>query len=103
MTKHRPAHEVELYRDGAVYTVIVSLPDVEAADLDLRWHDGALHVTVEADHVMSDPSGVFHRRVGVPREIDADGIEATLDEGVLEVKLPIAGEVGEHGHRIAIE
>lgn len=103
MTKHRPAHEVELYRDGAVYTVIVGLPDRNPETISVRWQDGTLHVSAEPDDVQSDPSSVFHRRVGVPKAIDADGIRAEYDDGVLEVSLPIVGDHAEHGRRIEIE
>lgn len=55
MTKHHPAHEVELYRDGAVYTVYVELPEVDPEDLSVRWEDGTLHVSAEPPHVYDDP------------------------------------------------
>lgn len=103
MTKHHPAHEVELFRDGAVYTVYVELPDVDPDDISVRWQDGTLHVSAEPAHVYEDPSGIYHRRIGVPKAIDQDEITASYDDGVLEVQLPIVGDRAEHGHRIAVE
>lgn len=103
MTKHHPAHEVELYRDGAVYTVYVELPDVDPGDLSVRWEDGTLHVSAEPPHVYDDPSNVYHRQIGLPKAIDEDAISAHFDAGVLEVRLPIVGDRDKHGRTITVQ
>lgn len=103
VAKHRPAHEVELYRDGAIYTVIVDLPERDPEDLTVRWRDGALCVSEEPDDVLSDPSSVYHRRIGVPKAIDESGIAASYADGVLEVTLPIVGDRPDRGREVPIE
>lgn len=103
MTKHHPAHEVELYRDGAVYTVYVALPDADPEDLAVQWQDGTLHVSAEPPHVYEDPSDVYHRQIGLPKAIDEDGITASFEDGVLEVTLPIVGDRTDHALDIAIQ
>lgn len=103
MTKHHPAHEVELYRDGANYTVYVEFPDVDPEDLAVWWQDGTLHVSAEPPHVYEDPSSIYHRQIGLPKAIDEEGITARFDDGVLEVSLPIVGERATHGRDIAIQ
>jgi HSP20 family protein len=102
MTKHHPAHEVELYRDGATYTVYVELPDIDPDEVSVRWQDGRLHVSAEPAHVYEDPSSVYHRQIGFPKAIDEEGITASLDDGVLQVRLPIVGDHADHGRDIAI-
>ena len=103
MTKHHPEKEVELYRDDGAYTVIVDLPDFEREDVDVRWHDGRLHV--EAEHVTTEEgrTRVFHRHLGLPKRIDVEGIGATFEDGVLEVHLPIAGDDRSHGTTVDVE
>lgn len=103
MTKHHPAHEVELYRDGANYTVYVEFSDVDSEDLAVWWQDGTLHVSAEPPHVYEDPSSIYHRQIGLPKAIDEEGITASFDDGVLEVSLPIVGERATRGRDIAIQ
>lgn len=103
MSRHRPPHEVELYRDGVVYTVLVDLPERDPQDLTVRWRDGALHVSDEPGDVLSDPSSVYHRRIGVPKAIDESGISASYADGVLEVTLPIVGDRPDCGRAVPIE
>lgn len=103
MSIHKPAHEIELYRDGAVYTVFVDLPERDPDDLLVRWRDGALHVSVESGDVLSDPSSVYHRRIGVPKAIDESGISASYADGVLKVTLPIVGDRPDRAREIPIE
>ncbi|MFB6150378.1 MAG: Hsp20/alpha crystallin family protein [Haloarculaceae archaeon] len=100
MTDHHPRHEVELYRTGDVYEVYVDLPGYERADIDVRWHDGRLHVTAENCEV--GETCVVHRDLGVPHAVDGDAISASYHDDVLEIHLPIAGEVDESGRRIEL-
>lgn len=100
MTSHHPEKEVELHREGDAYVVLFDLPDYEPDDVEVHWRDRRLHVAVE-------PQGddgrrqVYHRSVGVPKSIDDDDIDATYEDGVLEVTLPISEEQDE-GRRIDV-
>lgn len=87
MTTHRPAHEIELYREDDEYVVVTDVGDADPEDVDVRWRGGHLHVYVETGD--DGRRSVRHRDVSVPREIDPDGITAAFADGVLEVHLPI--------------
>jgi HSP20 family protein len=103
MTKHHPEKPVELYRDDDAYVVIVDLPGFDREDIDVHWHDGRLHV--EAEHLTTEAgrTQVVHRHLGLPRQIDVDGISATFEEDVLEVHLPIEGEGRPRGTSVDVE
>lgn len=99
MTTHRPAHEIELYRQENEYVVVADVGDADAADVDVSWRSGHLHVYVETE--TEGRRHVRHRDVSVPKEIDTDGIAAEFADGVLEVHLPIV-EDRVHGKEIEI-
>lgn len=101
MTKHRPRHEVELYREGDVYVVVAQLPSADPAEIDVDWVDNRLHVAAEIED--DGRMRVVTRRVSVPKEIDAEGITATFEDDVLEVELPIVGEERPRGRRIQVD
>jgi HSP20 family protein len=46
-------------------------------------------------------TGTFHYEVSLPGDIDPDKIEARLEEGVLSVRVPKAGQ--EHPRRITVK
>jgi HSP20 family protein len=99
---HYPDHEVELFRDEDAYEVYVDLPGYDRADIDLRWHDGRLHVTAE-HRTDEGETRVFNRHVSVPRRTDADEITATYRDGVLNVRLPVSDDDARPGTRIEVE
>lgn len=97
---HLPDHEVELYRDEDAYVVIVDLPGYDRSSLDVRWHDGRLHV--HAENSADGRSKVFTRNVTLPYAVDADAISASYEEDVLEVRLPLLAEERSPGTRINV-
>jgi HSP20 family protein len=100
MTRHRPRHEFELYREADSYVVVAALPDADRSAIDVDWTDGHLHVAAEVDD--SGRRRVVSRRLSFPKEIDPDGITAAYEEGVLEVTLPIVGEERPEARRIEV-
>lgn len=100
MTTHKPAHELELYREETDYVVVVDVGDAGPEDVDVNWRGGHLHIYVEGDD--DGRRSVRHRDVSVPREIEPDGITAEYADGVLEVRLPVV-EDRVHGMDIDIE
>ncbi|WP_254279710.1 Hsp20/alpha crystallin family protein [Haloarcula marina] len=86
---HHPEKGVELYHEDDAFVVLVDLEGVGRDEVDVRWHDRRLHV--EAAHrEPGQRTRVFHRSIGLPRPIREDDITATLTDGVLTVRLPIA-------------
>lgn len=100
---HRPAHEVELYKDGDCYRVFVDLPGFENDDVEVRWVDRRIVISAERSDGCAEKSSVFHHSMGVPRPVRADDITATYRDGVLDVELPIADETESPGERIAVQ
>lgn len=71
MTRHTPHHEVELYREGESYVVIVELSGATAEDVDVDWIDGYLSVAAEVTGGSDDgssPGGSRSRRRSTPPE-----------------------------------
>lgn len=86
------------------YLVHADVPGFETEEIDLRFEDGLL--TVEASHETEDDDGFrsrrVHEQVRVPGDVVVEDIEASYNNGVLEVSLPTATDV-ETGHRIDID
>ncbi len=80
------------------FLVAVDLPGVKPDDVKLELHDGRLTIsgtrqsrTEEKDksyHRVERTSGSFTRTLALPSEVDADGIDAHYEDGVLHVTLP---------------
>lgn len=63
-----------------------------------KWENGALVISAERhekeedkgkQYVVRESSSSFYRRIALPKEADAEKIEAHLDDGVLRVRVPL--------------
>ena len=84
-------------RKGA-YLVTVELPGVEADDLEVTLEDGLL--TIQGERYFAHDSseqqfhrvercyGAFRRSITLPAQVRAEGIQATADNGVLQILVP---------------
>lgn len=94
-------HENE---DGDGFVLVVDLPGFEKDDIEIRATE--THILVDASHESEDESSYQHRNVSerftIPADVDLDEISASYHNGVLELALPVSGEI-ETGHRIDIE
>jgi HSP20 family protein len=95
-TAWAPALDISERKDA--YLVTVELPGVEADDLDITLEDGLLTIQGER-HVAHDSSeqqfhrverryGAFRRSITLPAHVMADGIQASADNGVLQILVP---------------
>jgi HSP20 family protein len=95
-TTWAPALDISERKDA--YLVTVELPGVEADDLQLTLEDGLLTIQGER-HFAHDSSeqqfhrvercyGAFRRSITLPDHVLADGIQATVEDGVLQVMVP---------------
>ncbi len=91
-----PAVDISERKDA--YLVTVELPGVELDDLKITLEDGLLTIQGER-HFAHDSSeqhfhrierryGAFRRAITLPSHVLADAIEATADNGVLQIMLP---------------
>lgn len=86
---------VDVYENADEYLVLADLPGVKKEDVDVRFEAGELHVAAERGHVAAGAplaeeyrAAPFARAFAMPDGIDADKIDATLEKGVLRVRLP---------------
>ena len=91
-----PALDISERKDA--YLVTVELPGVEADDLQITLEDGLLTIQGER-HFAHDSSeqhfhrverryGAFRRSITLPAHVMAEGIEATFEDGVLQIMVP---------------
>jgi len=99
---------VDLVDEGDAFVLVVDLPGVEAADVDLTVEERT--VTVRAEREQDDGTDYVRRerrrhdvdrRVTLPAAVEETDASATLDDGVLTVSLPKRG--GDEGTKIDVE
>ena len=95
-TAWAPALDISERKDA--YLVTVELPGVDVDDLDITLEDGLLTIQGER-HVAHDSSeqqfhrverryGAFRRSITLPAHVMAEGIQASADNGVLQILVP---------------
>jgi HSP20 family protein len=95
-----PALDISERKDA--YVVSVEVPGVKPEDLDITLEDGLLTIQGERQfasesseeqfHRVERRYGSFRRSITLPSQVQADAIEASFDNGVLEVLVPKAEE-----------
>lgn len=94
-----PAIDVEETADG--YVLTAELPGITSKDLDLSIADNVLTIKGEKPRPQNGGKhirdefwyGTFQRTVGLPKPVDPDHIDASMKNGVLEVRLSKREEV----------
>jgi HSP20 family protein len=84
-TAWAPALDISERKDA--YLVTVELPGVEANDLDITLEDGLLTIQGER-HWVERRYGAFRRSITLPAQVQAEQIEASFDNGVLQIVVP---------------
>jgi len=95
-----PALDIAEGKDA--YLVTVELPGVKLDDLEITLEDGLLTIQGER-HVAHDSSeeqfhrversfGAFRRSITLPAQVEADAVEASMEDGVLRILGPKAEE-----------
>jgi HSP20 family protein len=96
-----PAVDISERKDA--YLVTVELPGVKADDVEITVEDGLLTIQGER-HFAHDSAeekmhrterffGAFRRSITLPSHVEADKIEASAQDGVLQIMVPKAPEV----------
>jgi HSP20 family protein len=102
-----PAVDIFEREDG--YLVDVELPGVRIEDIEITVEDGVLtiqgeraftHDQVDKAHRVERRFGPFNRSITLPSHVKADSIDASVQDGVLMVRVPKATEV--HTKRISV-
>ena len=95
-TAWAPALDISERKDA--YLVTVELPGLKPEDLDITMEDGLLtiqgerHFTSESSeqqfHRVERSYGAFRRSITLPAHVMAEGIQASADNGVLQIVVP---------------
>jgi HSP20 family protein len=99
-TAWAPAVDIAERKDA--YLVTVELPGLKAEDLDITMEDGLLTIQGERQftsdsseqqfHRVERRYGAFRRSITLPAHVMAEGIEASFEDGVLQLLVPKAEE-----------
>jgi HSP20 family protein len=99
-TANRPAvMHVDAERDGDWFHVYFDLPGVDPDSIELTVERNVLQVKAERQRPVKDdvesviaerPMGVFSRQLFLADTLDTDKLEATYDNGVLELRIPVS-------------
>ncbi|MDH3189100.1 MAG: Hsp20/alpha crystallin family protein [Acidimicrobiia bacterium] len=96
---HRACADV--YRENDTYVVDIDLPGVGLEDIDIELEKNTLTVSAERPQregeqcemlVSGRPYGSFVRKFFLSDGLDVESIEASLDKGVLTLRIPMADE-----------
>ncbi len=89
---------VNLYDDGSVFLVRTEIPGMDKTSIEVTTAGDQLTIRGERVVAPAEPGASYHRRecdggqfrrtVTLPQPVDAEAIEATYKNGVLEVRLP---------------
>jgi HSP20 family protein len=95
-TAWAPALDISERKDA--YLVTVELPGVEPDDLQITLEDGLLTIqgerhfahdsTEQQFHRVERRYGAFRRSITLPAQVQAEQIEASFDNGVLQIMVP---------------
>jgi HSP20 family protein len=98
-TAARPAvMPMDAWREGDVFFVEFDLPGIDQDSLDLDIERNVVTVRAERPAVDPDremlaterPRGIFSRQLVLGENLDTDRIEASYQEGVLRLRIPVA-------------
>ena len=98
----RPGLAANLFDTGEAWVAELPVPGVKPEDLDVTVRENAL--SVRAKRAWESPEnaqviwrgfvqGEWERRFTLPGEVNAEQVEATLEHGVLRLRLPKADHV----------
>lgn len=89
---------LDIHETDSAYTVAVPLPGINPDDINVRMQDGTLTISGELPQPKVEDNakvvvqeryyGKFSRSVTLPAHVDASKVEATYDNGVLNLSLP---------------
>lgn len=93
---------LDVSESDEAYTVRASIPGVNPDDIDITYNANTLTIKGEVKeekevqearyHLRERRFGSFSRSINLPSTIDASGIQANYEKGVLSLNLPKAEE-----------
>ena len=96
-------NDYELYEEDDSFVLSVELPGFDPEEITASWDDGVLNVAAEHEDEQRGTRQTYHRRFRFPKTVDEDGIEASYQNGILSVRLPVVVDAAMTGTEIEIE
>lgn len=97
LTTSNFAPAVDVYEDDHQVTLKIEVPGIDEKDIDVRLENNTLTVTGERKLEKEEKEenyrrverqyGSFTRSFTLPQTVDAEGVSAQYDKGVLKIKL----------------
>jgi HSP20 family protein len=107
------APRIDVYEQDGYLVVKADVPGVKKEDVHVELDDGDLVIQGETrteNEVKEDQYyrmerrlGRFYRRVPLPFEVKAEDVQATMNDGVLEVRIPKPTEAKSPGTPIPVK
>jgi len=92
------APAVDIKEENNQFLLIADIPGVDPKNIDIHMEKGILTIKGERDSELKTEHegfkrierkhGIFYRRFTMPEGVNAEGIEAKSDNGVLTVSIP---------------
>ena len=89
---------MDLVEDGGEYVLRADLPGLSEKDVNIELEDNVLTISGERKseheerkegyHRVERASGSFSRSLTLPEGVDPEGVRASFERGVLEVRIP---------------
>ena len=104
---------LDAYRIGDEFVVAFDLPGIAPDAIDIDVERNVLTVTAErrplelsegaTAHLTERPYGAFSRQLFLGDALDAEKIQASYDQGVLTVRIPVAEQAKPRKVQVAVE
>jgi HSP20 family protein len=104
---------LDVYEQDGYLVVKAEVPGVKKEDLQVELDSGDLVIQGETHaenevkedqyYRMERRVGRFYRRVPLPWDVKPEDIQATLNDGVLQVRIPKPAEAASNGKRIPVK
>jgi HSP20 family protein len=84
------SQDVEVDEADDAWTVTVRLPGVAAEEVQVELEERELRIRARraADDEPARARSSFHYRLTIPSDVDIDAADATMDHGLLVIRLP---------------
>lgn len=85
---------VDVQEEDNEFIITTAVPGLSAEDLNIQILENVVRIegeyaTSDGEHLLREmPEGKFIRTLRLPREIDADNVEAKIKHGILSLSLP---------------
>jgi HSP20 family protein len=94
--------DIELYEQEEEFLLSIELPGFDLEDIEVNWYEGRLTISAEHEDEARDRQRTYHRSFRHPKAIEPEEIEASYQNGVLEVVLPILESATMRGQEIEV-